>query len=50
MTTAEAAFFRKASQRDGAYSILVGVAGYHSIDQNRPISIPDLLGDSPLGE
>jgi len=40
---------RKASQRDGAYSILVGIAAYHSIDSNRPVSIPDLLGDAPLG-
>jgi hypothetical protein len=31
-------------------SILVGVAAYHSIDQDRPIKIKDLLGDAPLGE
>jgi predicted dehydrogenase len=41
---------RKANQRDGAMSILVGVAAYHSIDQDRPIKIKDLLGDAPLGE
>ena len=27
---------RAASQIDGAYSILVGIAGYHSIDEDRP--------------
>jgi predicted dehydrogenase len=39
---------RKADQRDGAYSILVGIAAYHSIDEGRPIRIPDLLGDAPI--
>jgi predicted dehydrogenase len=39
---------RKACQRDGAYSILVGVAAYHSIDSGQPVSIPALLGDSPI--
>ena len=39
---------RKANQRDGAYSILVGVAAYHSIDADRPIRIKDLLGESPV--
>jgi predicted dehydrogenase len=39
---------RKASQRDGAYSILVGVAAYHSIDTGNAISIPELLGDAPI--
>jgi predicted dehydrogenase len=39
---------RKANQRDGAYSILVGVAAYHSIDTGKAISIQDLLGDAPL--
>jgi len=41
---------RKASQKDGAYSILVGVAAYHSIDTGLPVQIADLLGDAPLGE
>jgi len=40
---------RKAYQRDGAYSILVGVAAYHSIDTGKAVSIPALLGDAPLG-
>jgi predicted dehydrogenase len=39
---------RRASQRDGAYSILVGVAAYHSIDSGRPVRIADLLGDAPI--
>ena len=43
-------FKRKASQKDGAYSILIGVAAYHSIDTGKPIKIADLLGDAPLGD
>ena len=39
---------RKACQRDGAYSILVGVAAYHSIDTGKAVSIPALLGDAPI--
>ena len=39
---------RKANQRDGAYSILVGVAAYHSSDADAPVRIPDLLGDAPI--
>ncbi len=39
---------RKAGERDGAYSILVGVAAYHSIDRGAPVQIADLLGDEPL--
>ena len=39
---------RKADQRDGAYSILVGVAACHSIDSGRPVRIADLLGDAPI--
>ena len=39
---------RKANQRDGAYSILTGVAAYKSIDAGMPIKIADLLGDAPL--
>ena len=35
---------RKADQRDGAYSILIGVAAYHSIDSGNAVKIPDLLG------
>lgn len=42
-------YARRANQRDGAYSILVGVAAYHSIDQNRPIRISDLLAGAPMG-
>ncbi len=41
---------RKASQRDGAYSILTGVAAYRSIETGRPVKVADLLGDAPLGE
>ncbi len=41
---------RKAFQADGAHSILVGVAAYHSIDTGRPVRIDDLLGGAPLGE
>ncbi len=41
---------RKADQRDGAYSILVGVAAYHSIDTGGAVRIADLLGDAPIGE
>ncbi|NLW86971.1 MAG: Gfo/Idh/MocA family oxidoreductase [Planctomycetes bacterium] len=36
---------RRATEKDGAYSILVGIAAYESIDKNMPIRIPDLLGD-----
>ena len=39
---------RAATQRDGAYSIMVGIAAYHSIDQRRAITVADLLGDAPL--
>ena len=39
---------RKASQRDGAYSILVGIAAYHSIDTGRAVQIAALLGDAPV--
>ena len=38
----------RANQRDGAYSILVGTAGYHSIDSGQPVRIADLLGDAPI--
>ena len=41
---------RKASQKDGAYSILIGVAAYHSIDSGLPVKIADLIGDAPLGD
>ncbi|MFW5732313.1 MAG: Gfo/Idh/MocA family oxidoreductase [Planctomycetota bacterium] len=41
---------RKANQYDGAMSILVGIAGYHSIDQSKPVRIPDLLDGAPLGQ
>ena len=39
---------RRADQRDGAYSILVGTAAYHSIDSGGPVNIADLLADAPL--
>ncbi|MFA6133406.1 MAG: Gfo/Idh/MocA family oxidoreductase [Phycisphaerae bacterium] len=39
---------RKADQRDGAYSVLIGVAAYRSVDTGRAISIPDLLGNAPI--
>lgn len=39
---------RKASQRDGAYSVLVGIAAYHSIDSGKAIGISDLIGDAPI--
>ncbi len=41
---------RKADQRDGAYSILTGVAAYHSIDTGKAVKIPDLLADAPIGK
>jgi len=41
---------RKADQRDGAYSILVGVAAYHSIDTGLAVNIADLLGDAPIAD
>jgi len=39
---------RRASQRDGAYSVLIGVAGYRSIERGQPVKIADLLGDAPI--
>lgn len=39
---------RKANQRDGTYSIMVGIAAYHSIAQGKPIRISDLIGQSQL--
>jgi len=39
---------RKADHVDGAYSILVGVAAYHSIDTGQAVRIADLLGDAPI--
>jgi predicted dehydrogenase len=35
---------RKAGIRDGTYSIMTGVAAYHSIDKGRPVCISRLLG------
>lgn len=40
---------RKAFQKDGTYSVMTGIAAYHSIDTGTQISIPDLLGDAPIG-
>ncbi|MBN1943188.1 MAG: Gfo/Idh/MocA family oxidoreductase [Phycisphaerae bacterium] len=39
---------RKAGTRDGAYSILVGVAAYHSIDEDKPVHIDSLLNGETL--
>ncbi|NOY81851.1 MAG: Gfo/Idh/MocA family oxidoreductase [Kiritimatiellaeota bacterium] len=39
---------RRAGAHDGAYSILVGIAAYHSIDRGEPVRIADLLGDAPI--
>jgi predicted dehydrogenase len=39
---------RRADQRDGAYSILVGVAACRSIDTGKAVRIADLLGDAPI--
>jgi predicted dehydrogenase len=36
---------RAAGAADGAYSILTGVAAYHSIDSGRIISVDELLGE-----
>jgi predicted dehydrogenase len=41
---------RRASQKDGAYSILIGVAAYRSVQAGRPIRIPDLLDGAPVGD
>ena len=41
---------RKASQRDGAFSILIGIAAYRSIQSGKPVRIADLLEGAPLGE
>jgi len=41
---------RKADQRDGALSILIGVAAATSIDTGEPVRIADLLGDAPLSK
>jgi predicted dehydrogenase len=39
---------RAANQRDGAYSILIGVAAARSIDTGKAVSIAKLLGNAPL--
>jgi len=41
---------RKAGVVDGSYSILIGIAGYHSVDTGKVVKISDLLGDAPLPE
>ena len=42
---------RAANQVDGAYSILIGIAAYRSIQNGgQPIRIDDLLAGAPLGE
>jgi len=40
----------KADHRDGAYSILTGVAAYHSIDTGMAMNIADLLGGAPIAD
>ncbi len=39
---------RRASERDGAYSILVGVAAYRSALGSRLVRIPELLDGAPI--
>lgn len=39
---------RKAGQKDGAYSILIGVAASKSIDTGQAVKISQLLGDAAL--
>jgi len=39
---------RKAGHLDGAYSILTGIAAYHSIDTGKPVKITDLVDASLL--
>ena len=39
---------RRAGQREGAHSILIGVAARESIDSGLPVKIADLLGDAPI--
>jgi predicted dehydrogenase len=41
---------RKAYARDGAYSILIGTAAYHSIDSKKMIRISDLLDGAPVDQ
>jgi hypothetical protein len=41
---------RRASQKDGAYSILIGIAAYRSIQGGKPVRIPDLLEGAPVGD
>jgi len=39
---------RKAFHRDGAYSCLVGIAAYQSVQSSRAVRVADLLADAPL--
>ncbi len=39
---------RKADHRDGAWSILVGVAACRSVDTGQAVRITDLLGNAPI--
>lgn len=41
---------RRANQVDGTFSVMIGIAAYHSIKRNTPVRIPELIGDAPLGE
>ena len=38
----------RANQKDGAYSILLGIAAAESIETRKPIKIDNLIGDAPL--
>ena len=39
---------RRADHVDGAWSILTGVAAYHSIDRSAPVNAPDLIAGAPM--
>ena len=41
-------YLRAADQRDGAWSILTGVAANRAMAENRPVSVDELLNDIPL--
>jgi predicted dehydrogenase len=41
---------RRASQKDGAYSVLIGVAAYRSVQAGRPVRVSDLLDGAPTGD
>ncbi|MCK5113527.1 MAG: Gfo/Idh/MocA family oxidoreductase [Phycisphaerae bacterium] len=39
---------RKAGHRDGAYSIMVGIAAYKSVDSGEAVSVSEVLGKEPV--